>query len=215
MKSGQSYDSCSRVSIPSSSCLKSRELDKNSCGWSWLERWMVAKPWENRLMEKVSNNTLEMTPLIKDCNKGGNHTRFSQVKVKKNNVTKRISAKPPFATHSSSSPSSEFRYDESSGSSSIFTTTTPVSGNTISDRTEESNTSRPNYMSMTEATKAKQRKQRQQSMDEFQFVKKMTAFSTFDSKSSAGSDSCTPPVSKPPTRMEKINRKLTDRESYF
>ncbi|KAL8522242.1 hypothetical protein ACS0TY_012399 [Phlomoides rotata] len=215
--SGQSCDSCSRVSIPSSS-LKSRELDKNSCGWSWLERWMVAKPWENRLMEKVSNDdhhSLETTPLMKDCNKGGNRTRFSEVKVKKNNVTKRISVKPPFATHSSSSPSSEFRYDVSSGSSSIFTTTTPVSGNTISDRTDESNTSKPNYMSMTEATKAKQRKQRQQSMDEFQFLKKTTAFSTFDSKSSAGSDSCSGPVSKPPTRMEKINRKLTDREGYF
>lgn len=181
---------------------------------------MVAKPWENRLMEKVSNDdhqSLETTPLMKkDCNKGLNpHAKFPEVKVK-NNVTKRISARPPFATHSPSSPSSDFRYDESSGSSSMFTTTTPISGNTISDRTEESNTSRPNYMNMTEATKAKQRKHRQQqSMDEFQFLKKMTAFTTFDSKSSAGSDSCTAPVSKLPTRMDKITRKLTDREGYF
>ncbi|CAI5996847.1 unnamed protein product [Closterium sp. NIES-65] len=26
------------------------EPDKGGWGWSWLERWMVARPWENRLM---------------------------------------------------------------------------------------------------------------------------------------------------------------------
>lgn len=161
----------------------------------------------------------------RDSNKG-NLSRLSEpssVKVRKNNVTKRVSARPPLvaqATHSSSSPSSDFRYDESSASSSIFTTTTPVSGNTISDRTEESNSSRPNYMNMTEATKAKQRKHstQRQSMDEFQFLKKSMAFSNGDSKSSAGSDSCITPLSRPlcvPTRMDKFTKKLTDREGYF
>ncbi|KAL6534019.1 IQ-domain [Orobanche hederae] len=190
----QSSDSCKNVSsVPSS---KNNGLDKNN--WSWLERWMVAKPWENRLMSQTNTDD----PLPSDTTPQPNKTskNFStlseqnSVKVTKNNVTKRISARPPLvaaqaATHSSSSPSSDFlRYDGSSASSSFFTTT-------ISDRTEETNItmSRPNYMNMTEATRAKQRVQRQ-SMDGFQFVKKsMMSLSSSngggDSKSSAGSDS--------------------------
>ncbi|XP_057799757.1 protein IQ-DOMAIN 6 [Salvia miltiorrhiza] len=186
-KSSQSCDSC--ITVP-----KCQDLDKNSCGWSWLERWMVAKPWENRLMEKSSTEEdrhSDTTPLISK----GSLSRLSEpstVKVRKNNVTKRISARPPLFAHSSSSPS----YDESSASSSIFTTTTPISGNTASD---EGSSSRPNYMSLTEATKAKQRRhgahRQQQSMD----------FTNADTKSS---DSSAPPVplSRPlclPTRMEK------------
>ncbi|KAJ4903041.1 ATP-dependent zinc metalloprotease FTSH 4 [Raphanus sativus] len=41
------------------SYLKSQEFDKNSWGWSWLERWMAARPWETRLMD---NNTTTTTP---------------------------------------------------------------------------------------------------------------------------------------------------------
>ncbi|KAK4388738.1 protein IQ-DOMAIN 1 [Sesamum angolense] len=215
-KSSQSTGSSTHFSVPS---LKNQELDKNSWGWSWLERWMAAKPWENRLMEQANSEPAETTPLSKTCKEincklkdfKGNPSRLSEpssVRVRKNNVTTRISAKPPLvaqATHSSSSPSSDFRYDESSASSSILTTTTPVSGNTTSDRTEESS-SRPNYMNMTEATKAKQRRNRiqRQSMDEFQFLKKSVAFSNGDSKSGAGSD---------PYKFS--TRKLTDREGGF
>ncbi|KAL0394178.1 UNVERIFIED_CONTAM: protein IQ-DOMAIN 1 [Sesamum latifolium] len=215
-KSSQTTGSSTHFSVPS---LKNQELDKNSWGWSWLERWMAAKPWENRLMEQTNSEPVETTPLSKTYREincklkdfKGNPSRLSEpssVKVRKNNVTTRISAKPPLvvqATHSSSSPSSDFRYDESSGSSSILTTTTPVSGNTTSDRTEESS-SRPNYMNMTEATKAKQRRNRiqRQSMDEFQFLKKSVAFSNGDSKSSAGSDP-----------FKCSTRKLTDREVGF
>ena len=124
------------------------------------------------------------------------------VKVRRNNVTTRISARPPHigqATRSSSSPSSEFRCDESSASPSICTSTTPISGTTVlaSDRTEDSSNGRPNYMNLTESTKAKQkrsnylhhRSQRQQSMDEFQFLQRMAGgFSNVDSKNTADSD---------------------------
>jgi hypothetical protein len=130
------------------------------------------------------------------------HSKSSEqslVKVRKNNVTARISARPPIghSTRSSSSPSSEFRFDESSASSSICTSTTPISGNTglASDKTEESGNSRPNYMNLTESTKAKQKTSghlshriQRQSMDEFQFLKKSGAFSNGDSKNSTGSD---------------------------
>lgn len=125
----------------------------------------------------------------------------SLVKVRKNNMTTRISAKPPIVhvtTRSSSSPSSEYRYDESSASSSFCTSTTPVSGTTglVSERTEESsNISKPSYMNMTESTKAKQRRgsyasQRiqRQSMDDFHFLQKSGVISHGDSRSNAGSD---------------------------
>ncbi|KAL3498646.1 hypothetical protein ACH5RR_041378 [Cinchona calisaya] len=227
LKSSQIFDSQTNVSVP---FLKSHELDKNSWGWSWLERWMAAKPWENRLMEEANNECSEKTPQTKTCVDSSkcNRSRSSEpglVKVERNNLTTRISAKPPLvglATRSSSSPSSEFRYDESSASSSICTSTTPVSGNTplTSERTEESNNSRPNYMNLTESTKAKQRYQRiqRQSMDEFQFLKKSSALSNGDSKSRIGSDPSSTNFSKPlclPTRMNKFSMNLTEGDNCF
>lgn len=32
--------------------LKHQNFDKSNGNWSWLERWMAARPWENRLMEE-------------------------------------------------------------------------------------------------------------------------------------------------------------------
>ncbi|KAJ8750568.1 hypothetical protein K2173_015729 [Erythroxylum novogranatense] len=200
--------------------LKNQEFDKNSWGWSWLERWMAAKPWETRLIEESNAGFSERTPPM-SCKDSlvSAHCRSNEqslVKVRKNNVSTRISAKPPMAqvTRSSSSPSSEFRYDESSPSSSICTSATPVSGNTglASDRTDGSGSSRPNYMNLTESIKAKQKlsstlshRIQRQSMDELQFLKKSGALSNGDSKSSAGSD----PSMKPlygQTRLDKKSK---------
>ncbi|KAA8525147.1 hypothetical protein F0562_006989 [Nyssa sinensis] len=227
-RSNHNSDSQTNISVP---FLKNQEHEKNSWGWSWLERWMAAKPWENRLMEQAHKDPLETTPPSKTCVDSFTGTRSNSseqclVKVRKNNVTTRISAKPPLigqVTRSSSSPSSEFRYDESSASSSICTSTTPISGNTVlaSDRTEESNNSRPSYMNLTESTKAKQRnlshRIHRQSMDEFQFLKKSVAFCNGDSKSSAGSDPSSANMSKPlyRTRMDKNSMKLRERENCF
>ncbi|PPS10141.1 hypothetical protein GOBAR_AA10508 [Gossypium barbadense] len=190
----------SSVSVP---YLKNQVFDKNSWGWSWLERWMAARPWETRLMEQSQADPSEPTPPSKNL-----------FRVRKNNVTTRISAKPPHigqGTRSSSSPSSEFRFEESSASSSICTSTTPVSWNTMptSERTEKTGNSRPNYMNLTESTKAKQRaanhalrRIQMQSMDEFQ-LKKTAGLYDGDSKSSVGSDP-TVHMSRPlypPTRL--------------
>ncbi|XWS70234.1 hypothetical protein CRYUN_Cryun03dG0031200 [Craigia yunnanensis] len=208
---------------------KNQEFDKNSWGWSWLERWMAARPWETRLMEQSQAGPSEATP--KKCSESlvGKNTRSSKpcfVKVRKNSITTRISAKPPHngqVTRFSSSPSSEFRFDESSASSSICTSTTPVSGNTIlaSDRTKENGNSRPNYMNLTESTKAKQRagnyafnRIQRQSMDEFQF-KRSAAFYNEESKSSAGSDlsiHMSRPL-YPPTQLDKSSMKSREREN--
>ncbi|XP_073020534.1 protein IQ-DOMAIN 6-like isoform X2 [Primulina eburnea] len=174
----------------SSQSIESRKkLDKNSWGWSWLERWMAAKPWETRLMEQSNMNASSKTPLCKtliDSSKRNIHPRSAEptsVKVRKNNISTRISAKPPplfgqAANHSSSSPSSDFRHEESSTSSSIFTT--PISRNNVtSHRVEDSsnNNSKRSYMNLTEATKAKQKINRvkKQSMEEFQFLPKSAA----------------------------------------
>ena len=196
---------------------------------------MAAKPWENRLMEQAHNDPSETTPPFKHCMNSLSVTQpksseLGSVKVRRNNVTTRISAKPSpigLVTRSSSSPSSDFQYDESSASSSICTSATPVSGNTAlaSDKTEESSYYRPSYMSLTESTKAKQRgcsqlsnRVQRQSMDEFQFIKKSGLYSNGDSKSSPGSDPPSVHFSKPlypPTRMDKTSVKVREKENCF
>ncbi|CAI8599415.1 unnamed protein product [Vicia faba] len=204
------------------SSLKNPEMNKANGGWSWLERWMAAKPWETRLMEQSHAESLDKTPppppkkFVEPF--VSSNSKQCSVNVKKNNVTTRISAKPPphigQATRSSSSPSSEFRYDESSASSSICTSATPMSGNTYERTEDSSNNNRPNYMNLTQSTKAKlksgnnpiyNRAQRQQSMDEFQFMRRAAGFSNGDSRSIAASDHSLN-FSRPlhlPTHMDK------------
>ncbi|KAG2331836.1 hypothetical protein Bca52824_003016 [Brassica carinata] len=156
-------------SIPSSNLktnnsipyLESQEFDKNSWGWSWLEHWMSARPWETRLMDATDDATLPPPKHLKSLEP------LDVVKVRRNNVTTRVSAKPPPHMRSSS---------PGPGSSSICTSTTPASGTTglVSDNSSsQANTNTPSYMSMTESTKAKRRTNRvlRQSMDEFQFMK--------------------------------------------
>ncbi|XP_074332919.1 protein IQ-DOMAIN 6-like isoform X2 [Apium graveolens] len=165
---------------------RKNEFSKDSLGWSWLERWMAAKPWENRLMEKVHSDPSEITPPPKpyvDDSIKTNIFRSSEpsVKIRKNNITTRISAKPSLigqTTRSSSSPSSEFHYDKSSASPS-FCTSTPLSGytNMASSRTDDNNSvSKPTYMNLTEAAKAKRRnmshKAQPQPKDELKFLGK-------------------------------------------
>ncbi|EOA29263.1 hypothetical protein CARUB_v10025537mg [Capsella rubella] len=184
------------------SYLKSQEFDKNSWGWSWLERWMAARPWETRLMD-TADAAATLTPPPPKHLKSPETTDV--VKVRRNNMTTRVSARPP--PHMlSSSPGYEF--NESSGSSSICTSTTPVSGTTglVSDNPSSLNKNKPSYMSLTESTKAKRRTNRvlRQSMDEFQFMKNSGLF-TGELKTSPASDPYVS-FSKPlgvPSRFEK------------
>ncbi|GJN32151.1 hypothetical protein PR202_gb20631 [Eleusine coracana subsp. coracana] len=156
--------------------LKHQHLEKSNGNWSWLERWMAARPWENRLMEE-HNHTNSSSPDLrssKNCEDSfgvlGNFSEPSSVKVRKNNVSKRVSAKPPGASNSHphhqrlkaqsiSSLSTELHNDESSASSSSCFASTPISFSTFvtSEKTEDSIRPRPNYMSMTESIKAKQK----------------------------------------------------------
>ncbi|WVZ72661.1 hypothetical protein U9M48_021083, partial [Paspalum notatum var. saurae] len=156
--------------------LKHQNFDKSNGNWSWLERWMAARPWENRLMEE-HNQTNSSSPDLrssKNCEDSfgvlGDFSEPSSVKVRKNNVSKRVCAKPPGPSHahahhqrfkaqSTSSLSTELHNDESSASSSSCFASTPISFSTFvtSEKTEDNVRTRPNYMSMTESIKAKQK----------------------------------------------------------
>lgn len=152
--------------------LKHQHCDKNNGSWSWLERWMAARPWENRLMEEHNLTTASSPDLVpsKICKDTfgalGDFSEPNSVKVRKNNVSKRVSAKPPGATHhprfkaqSISSLSTELHNDESSASSSSCFASTPISFSTLvtPEKTDGSVRARPNYMSLTESIKAKQK----------------------------------------------------------
>lgn len=134
----------------------------NNWGWNWLERWMAAKPWETRLMDKPAADPPKLTPPPPTSKHDSSKTKSfetNSVRVKRNNVTTRVSARPPMhmPTRYSSSPSSDYRCDESPVSSSFCTSATPNT-NFTSERTDESCHMRPpSYMSLTESTKAKQR----------------------------------------------------------
>ncbi|WOG85572.1 hypothetical protein DCAR_0104763 [Daucus carota subsp. sativus] len=139
---------------------------KNSLGWSWLERWMSAKPWENRLMNKVESDPLEVTPPPKayiNDNIKASISKSSEpcsLKIRKNNITTRISAKPSIteqSTRSSSSPSSEFHCKSSASPSFCTSTTLSRNKNMASNRTGDNSVSKPRYMNPTKAATAKQR----------------------------------------------------------
>ncbi|RWW69871.1 hypothetical protein BHE74_00022508 [Ensete ventricosum] len=149
-----------------SSSLKLYDLDKNNGNWSWLERWMAAKPWENRLMEEKAQNDHSQAQ-SKSCeDMHGISSEPASVKIKKNNMSTRISAKPPTTpfnpscrTHSTSSPPTELHCNESSASSSSICTSTPLPSSIVSaaENSEGSHRSSPSYMNLTESIKAKQK----------------------------------------------------------
>lgn len=109
--------------------VKNHRLDKNNPDFNWLERWMAGKPWDkNKLMEDGEGTaTPSMTPL----------KSYEGVKVKRNNVTTKVSAKPP---HSSVDP----------GENSTSTSSTSAS---VSE--EGSHFYKPGYLNSTASAKAK------------------------------------------------------------
>ncbi|KAI7748284.1 hypothetical protein M8C21_033878, partial [Ambrosia artemisiifolia] len=210
--------------------VKNQPFDISNSGWSWLERWMSAKPWENRLMEQGQTDPLETTPPpskiygeSQEVSKKSSEPEL--VKVKRNNMTTRISAKPPQiagqrTTRSTSSPSSELIYDESSGSSSLCTSTaTPISMDRTSQKVSTNNNNyKPSYMSLTESTKAKQRNPSpriyRQSMDDFQFLKHSGVLCSVDSNGSNCSDPSSFNLTMSRPQTEKSSMNLRNRRCY-
>lgn len=139
------------------------KLDKNvnSPGWSWLDRWMATKPWEDRLIGEENNSVpSDTTPFSRKSQDFSCSSEQDSVKVTRNNITTRISARPHTlnqAARSFSSPSSESLYDESSESTcSTSASPTFVSSNNLKvDGAKEVHICKPSYMCLTESTKAK------------------------------------------------------------
>ncbi|CAL9080744.1 unnamed protein product, partial [Musa textilis] len=138
--------------------------------WNWLERWMAAKTWESRLMEC---NVSEAQHKEDDRGICSTCSELCPVNIKKNNISTRISARPPTmptshcgGTLGASSPSTGLFNNESSASSSSAYMSTPISSSAClaSGRTEDGNRSRPNYMNLTESIKAKQKASNTQKM---------------------------------------------------
>ncbi|XP_056687214.1 protein IQ-DOMAIN 6 isoform X2 [Spinacia oleracea] len=130
------------------------KLDKNSFGWSWLDRWMAGKPWESRLMEEVPSDHLPyMSPLSKKQNKlKVGELSTSSEKLGRNDSSVRIVRRPNFVGHTTNS---KLLIEETSTStSSLSASRTPASSST--SRTDESSSSKPRYMSLTASNKAKQ-----------------------------------------------------------
>ncbi|XP_031275856.1 protein IQ-DOMAIN 1-like [Pistacia vera] len=170
--------------------LKHHRLDKNSQEWSWLDSWMAAKPWENRLLEEIHTDPSEMmtTPFSRksEDNIAGFYSSSSEhypVKGRRINATAKTRAERQI-THSSFSPSSESPYDETSPStSSSSVSQTPVSGNILMvEGSEDSYYRKPSYMSLTQSTKAKHKATR------FSSYKNPLAFSNGDNRSCADSN---------------------------
>lgn len=83
------------------------------------------------------------------------------LKVKRNNVTTRILARPPTSMQTSgslSAPSSESVYDETSTSTSSASPATLSSNSPVAGTIEDNHAQKPNYMNPTESIKAKQKK---------------------------------------------------------
>ncbi|GER45028.1 IQ domain-containing protein [Striga asiatica] len=104
-------------------------MDKNIIGGlNWLERWMAAKPWESRLMGEFQSDSFQ--------------TKHEKPRYTKNGSFSKVPMSCQLI-RSSSDPSNESGYDESSTSNSSTTTSeTPT---------------KPSYMKSTRSIKAKQK----------------------------------------------------------
>ncbi|OWM79871.1 protein IQ-DOMAIN 1-like [Punica granatum] len=143
LRSGASPMRVNKAACP----LRNQQFDKNGgSDWSWLERWMASKPWENRFLAERTGDFST-----------GSHSlssEFDSVKVRRNNMTTKVSAaKPPFLgpiTSSFSDPISGSVYGETSTSTSTSEASrTPMTG--------ESTLEKPGYMYLTESSRAKLR----------------------------------------------------------
>ncbi|CAL5096032.1 unnamed protein product [Urochloa decumbens] len=169
-------------------CIRSHESNRCNHDLSYLEGWMATKPWETRPME--GNHT--DSQFAKNCDDlnlaVSKLSDANSVKIRRNNVTTRVSAKPPILPASSS----DFVCEESSPSTSSVA---PVSAATTilgsEARSDGGYVGGPNYMSLTKSAKARLNGcsshrgslQRQQSGD-----MSRVALSSIDTQSNAGSE---------------------------
>ncbi|KAK1362818.1 IQ motif, EF-hand binding site-containing protein [Heracleum sosnowskyi] len=148
------------------------KANKNSSGWNCLEGWMTP----------VSKHKRDYSVWP-----SSNSSESDSVKITRNNISTRISARPCITSpiiRSTSGPCSELFYDDSTTSnSSASTFGTPRSSNSQSERT----TAKRNYMNLTESIKAKQRAPNH-ATEKLQFRKKSSPLSKMLARRSADCD---------------------------
>nr|XP_027124906.1 protein IQ-DOMAIN 1-like [Coffea arabica] len=205
----------------SNRALSGDNMNKHNSGLSWLERWMATKPWESRLMEGFHTSSLDMTPISSKYDRDSvgsfsNSLENDSVKIRRNKVSTRISARPSTddkLIRTSSDPRSECLYDESTTStSSLSTSETPGSNEAPVDGYGI----KLSFMNATESIKAKQRaspyqsrSMQMRSADNLQFYRKPSSFSGSINRRSADSDLHSVQLCKdlyPPVQLGKYNR---------
>lgn len=172
--------------------------NQSSNSKDWLDRWRAAKSWESKLIKEFHTDP-SSSPLSRRSEDLYNNIHVpsqffesESVKVRKNNVSTRISPRPSSmldqinrSSFSSFDPNSNFLGDESSKSTSPISSSvaTPLSSN------------KPGYMNLTESVKAKQRVckhndthlMRKGSMEELQTHDKIIPLSNGKARRSVGS----------------------------
>ncbi|WVZ99421.1 hypothetical protein U9M48_044723 [Paspalum notatum var. saurae] len=179
-------------------CVRRHEPSRCDHNLSYLEGWMATKPWETRLMERdrtdsqLAKNCEKHSQLAKNCEElnlaASKLSDDSSVRVRRNNVTTRVAAKPPSVLQASSS---DFVFDESSPSTSSLSATNTILASEA--RSDSGNVGGPNYMSLTKSARARLNGcsssthrgsfQRQRSGD-----MSRVALSSIDTQSNAGSE---------------------------
>ena len=207
----------------SKSANSAKQQKHDNTNLSWLESWMAAKPWQNRLMEEAQTDRPEMTPFSRrreDCSyptgSRSNSSEHSILKPKRNNNSNlpiKMYPRSPVVgriSRSSSDPSSDFLYDGSSESTSSST-------NTAMEIVEENHMNKPNYMNLTESIKAKQKPSKYapppssrplMEDTQLQLQMKSMAISNGDTRSSAGSYTPSVKLCKdlyPPEQLDRMN----------
>ncbi|KAF5745525.1 calmodulin-binding family protein [Tripterygium wilfordii] len=176
---------------------------KGAARWSWLNSWMAAKPWEDRLTDEFYNDPSK-TPFSMKSERHSFGTlayssEHSSTEVRRNNVTTKVSARPPMIsqiTNTSSASTSDSPYSESSGSTSSTSASSILMRSTQFVGTlENTSNQKTRYMNLTESTKAKQKAYRYGSynmlrhrVEPLQCYTKSMDFSIGESGSITGSD---------------------------
>ncbi|XP_062180946.1 protein IQ-DOMAIN 6-like [Phragmites australis] len=172
------------------SCVRSHEPNRCNHNLSYLEGWMATKPWETKLMERnqtdsqFAKNREELNSAVSKL------PDASSVKIRRNNVTTRVAAKPPSVL---SAACSDFVCDESSQSTSSLNLASAANILASEARSDCGDVGGPNYMNLTKSAKARLNGcsshrgsfqiQRQRSGD----MRRM-ALSSIDTQSNAGSE---------------------------
>ncbi|KAJ0755636.1 putative IQ motif, EF-hand binding protein [Helianthus annuus] len=130
---------------------------KENSEWSWLNGWMAAKSWESSDSHKVLSEKNLDDRSVKSCSYSTEH---ESLKIRKNLVSTRVSAKPfissPLTHSSSTNPCSGSVFDDTASSTNSSTSTSETRLSSKSGGKEGSvSVSKPSYMSLTESIKAK------------------------------------------------------------